>query len=445
MPVEMKKWTNPIMIVLLLGAAMFRLIWYGSPMLSVGMPDTPSYIASSAAPVFSWQAFTRQRLFTTNLLYKLIKEKSCVDIPISAPALKRELFREAHVCFMKIALFQNLMSVTAWTLLAWMISRQVASLFAKFLSVIIIPLFGFTPQIAEWDSVLSSESISVSLFILSLAGFIWFVFEISKQDGEIQLNAKNVALISIWLCAFLLWVFTRDVNLTALPVTILLLAFLVFKKSVNSIKIISVLILILASALVLGFASSRQSLRQYIPLKNLLAHYIIPYSARVEFFVENGMPAGEEREKWIQHSASIVYLKFLVTHPGFVATTLIQHAFYFESDFTQPYYKSPENKNRDILLLLGQVLHPQTNAVFLVGSLLLTALIVASVKNQDKRTRCWAWTAGWFFASASASLFLSFFGDADGVTRHIYPAVESFRLFMWIYLITMFDLSITRE
>jgi hypothetical protein len=40
---------------------------------------------------------------------------------------------------------------------------------------------------------------------------------------------------------------------------------------------------------------------------------------------------------------------------------------------------------------------------------------------------------------SAISLFISLFGDIDGTRRHIFPSVELFRLFLWIFLTVQVD------
>ncbi|MDD2921743.1 MAG: hypothetical protein PHQ36_05590 [Anaerolineales bacterium] len=437
------RWTNLIILFILIAGAWTRATLYGDLRLSIAMPDTPSYVGSSAAPLFSWQAFTGERLFTTNLLYKLIPDSKCVDAPFSAPALKKEIFREIQPCFTKIVVFQNILALIGWCALAWSVARRLRRPLFKTLAAALILLFGFTPQIAEWDSVLSSETISFSMFALALALLTEIIFRLLGREDENR-PAQTSLLIAAWLAVFTLWIFIRDAHLSAIAITLIVFSPLIFVKRIRRNKIFAALAILLIGFFLLGSAASRQSVRQQTPLGNAFNAYIFPHPARVEYFKERGMPgdtSSAEYKTWFQKHAAASYLKFLLAHPGFVGATLLENTAYLQSDFTQPYYKSPEIKYRNALLEFGKVFHPQSNAVFAIDAILLIGLCAAAFNKKSGESVGWAWLAAWMFLYASASLILSFFGDADGVSRHIFPAVETFRLFGWIFLTAQIDLS----
>ncbi len=441
------KWTNIIILCILIAGAYFRATIYGDLRLSVGMPDTGTYIKSSNSSLLSWQAFTDKRLFTTNLLYKLAPSQECANVPFSAPATGKEFHRKIQPCFNQIAIVQNILSIVCWCALAWVVARRLTRPIFKILAAILILTYSFTPQIAEWDSVLSSESISLSLFAALFALLIEIAFLIAGKDGQFY-SARTSAMLILWLAVFALWMFVRDVNLLAALTTIFLAAPLLLTKRIRENKTFVVTLILLFVLFLLGSVSARQSSRQRVPLSNSFTQYIFPHPARVEYFEKSGMPAdraGAEYKVWFKDQAATTYLKFLINHPGFVGATLLESLPYFQMDFLQPYYKSPEFASRNLFIQIGEIVHPRSNAVFIVDLLLLIALYAAAFNNKDGKEAAWAWLATWLLLYSSASLFLSFFGDADGVTRHIFPAVESFRLFMWIFLIAQIDLSAGRH
>src|SRR5512135_3713381 len=49
---------------------------YGDPRLAIGTLDTQSYIDSSRPPLLSRESFIERRLFTTNILYKIVSTNS---------------------------------------------------------------------------------------------------------------------------------------------------------------------------------------------------------------------------------------------------------------------------------------------------------------------------------------------------------------------------------
>jgi len=431
-----------IIFIAMAVAVILRLYLYGDPRLSMGMGDTASYINSAQAPLLSWQSFVGQRLFTTNLVYKLAtNSQKCKLTATSYPVTPGELLkREAQPCFDKIALLQNLLSIIGWCFLAWTTSRWLKSPFAKIASVVLILAFAFTPQIAEWDSVLSSESLSLSLFAIALALLLEITFRIYYKNEPLN-SIKNMALIFGWMLVLAFWIFVRDVHLYAVPITIILLSILLLTKKYRQTKVPVLMISVLFIIFVLGYVSAKDSLRATGPLEDAFNAYVFPFPPRVQFFRNSGMPGPQSPgfQKWFDSQAAETYGLFLTVHPRFVVSAMFDESDFFQSDFTQPYYISNNEAVRNILIGIGKFIHLESNTVYLLDALLLISLGIASFKRRDPWIISWTWLAFWIFLCASISLFVDFFGDSGGALRHIFIPVETFRLSIWIFLMIHVD------
>ncbi len=209
-----------IFILLALAAVFMRADWYGDLRLSIANSETVTYIKSSRAPLWSWKIFAGPRLFTTNIIFKTANdEQKCPVTAYSTPALGREAVRADQACFDTIALLQNFLAMFGWIFLAWTTSKWMHSPFTKIVAALVIMVFGFTPQIAEWDSLLSPESLSLSLFVIALGLMQELFLRISSSDVPFKSKSERVLLTS-WMIVFLLWIFVRDVHLYALPITL---------------------------------------------------------------------------------------------------------------------------------------------------------------------------------------------------------------------------------
>lgn len=421
----------------------FRATWYGDLRLAVATIDTASYINSANNTSFTWEIFSGGRLFTTNLLYQFSISEECPNPNFSNPFMGNEIEREVMACFKNIALLQNILSILGWGTLAYVLSRHLVSPFYKLLSVITILSFGFTPQIAEWDSVLGGESLSVSLCALSIGLFIQVVHKVAKNQEKTWSISSMIATAS-WLVVFLMWCFVRDVQTYALFVTLILLLPLLFVREIRSNKLTIPTISLLIIAFIVGAITSHTSMRWQPNIKHAMQYHIFPYPARVEFMMSRGMPdinLTKEYNAWFNKKANKEYGIFLISHPGFVITSLMDLSFYLRSDFLQTYFPASEIKNRETLLTIGEILHPESNYIYLLAFILLTTLIHIVFNTKNKNAIAWAWLALWMFLYASASLVLSLLGDVDGTRRHIYPSVELFRLFNWVFLFIILDLQ----
>jgi len=428
--------------LVLLAVIWLRISSYGDFRLSIGHADTPSYIASSRSPLFSWKIFAGTRLFTTNLLYKFANDGiECPLIAISNPALGLEGRLRLQPCFDKITTLQNTLSITSWCLAAWLLSRRLKHPFLKFASALLILAFAFTPQIAEWDFILSPESLTLSLFVAAFALLYEIGFRIAETKDRI-ISRSTLALISAWLIVFIGWVFIRDVHLYAVPVTLALTGLLLLDSKFRKNRTLLALVLLLAGIFILGSKSAQDSLRAtHYPLEHAFEAYIFPHPSRVDFMEGLGMPERDspDFQAWFDANATRVYGLFLISHPRFVLATLWNDLFYLSSDFEQPYFKADEVIWRETLLKIGEFLHPQTTAVYLIDLLLLVTLYVKAIRLRTPTLTTWAWLGTWFFLCSTATLLPTFFGDTVGTRRHIFPSVEMFRLFLWVFLMPYLD------
>jgi hypothetical protein len=434
---------NIVILCLILLWGMLRSLMYGDMRLSIGNIETSSYIESSKAPLFSWGSFAGLRLFTTNIIYKIANNPSeCKLTDISYPNVGGNSKPAIQSCFENIALLQNLLGIFAWCYLAWTTAHFLKRFPSKVGVVILILVFGFTPQIAEWDTVLSPESLSVSLFVVLMALSLEIVFRIVREEG-ISISIQSSWLGVLWLIIFFLWIFLRDVHLYSIPVTVAFVALLLISAKAGSRKVILAVMGFLAGLFILGYVSAQDSHRA---TRGSLSHsfqsFILPFPSRVAFFTQLGMPADSTTpayNQWLADNATKTYTTFLLTHPGFVVTTLEENSFYFGFEFVQQYFTRRDLHYRSILLKLGEVVHPESTAVYLIDILCLAGLYVGVWKGASYTVRCWAWIGSWSFFCSVIVLMASFFGDTEGVRRHIFPAVETLRLLMWLLVFVYLD------
>ena len=421
---------------------LFRILFYGDLRLSIGNPDTPSYIRSSRNDLFSWQIFAGERMFSTNLLYKLaVGDADCPLTSFSMPGIGQETKRKLQPCFDLIVVFQNLLSVISWSFLAYTAARWVRHPLSKITLISLVLIFGFTPQVAEWDSNLGPESITVSVFILLLA----FLLQIAHRfiyNRDRFYSQSNLILIFASLIVYVFWIFIRDAHLYTIGITLLLLLPLLLDSEHREKKIFPVICLLLMGVFVLGYKSAKDSLRAtYYPVTNSFYFYIAPYPARLQFFQQRGMPELDSPglQRWMDDHLAGTFGKFLLNHPGFVLSTLVEYRDYFSSDYLQPYYKIAGSQIHEFLILLGEFVHPESLAIFLIDFIIILGLTLAAVRLRQRETYALAWLGSWFILCSAVTLFITFFGDVAGTRRHIYPSVEMFRLFLWIYLCIMLD------
>jgi hypothetical protein len=428
-------------LAVLISFLVLRIALYGDPRLAIGIIDTPSYITSSQAPVFSWESFTGRRLFTMNLVYKIISDgKNCGQITLSMPAVTDPIDREIQPCFDNLALLQALLSITGWLWLTIAITRHLHKPLAKILTAIILLAFAFSPQIAEWDNVLSSESLSLSLFAISFGTLIEIAFILFKEYQ--RSNLYKIILFSVWFISFGLWLFVRDANLYAILITLALLAPVLLMERSNLRRTLIICSVVLGGLLLLGVLSSRQSSRWQPSISHSFDTYLLPYPQRVGFLEKNFKmpdPNSSDFTRWFDRSAPTAFVGFLASHPGFDISTILQNWVIFVTDYTQPYYRVIDQDTRKNLLLVGEILHPNTSFFYLADTILLISFLAAALYRRTFDSIVWAWLFTWLYLTSAITLFVSFFGDTDGMMRHVLPSLVTFRLFLWMAMLVHID------
>lgn len=439
----MHNWAIILILCILCIGIWIRATAYGDFRLSMGMLDTPGYIESSRASPLSPQIFSGQRLFTTNLLYKLANDPyNCTLTVISNPTMGIEFRRESQACFDRIVILQNIFSIIGWSFLALTIARWLLHPFYKVLAVIIVITFGFTPQIAEWDSVLSSESLSLSLFSIA-AGLMLEIAQRIAKDRNQHASMITRSLVTLWWVIFILWVFLRDVHLYACLVIVgMLLPFLVVKKARRPAGLLLV-VYALTGILILGIYTTQKSSRWELPLFHVLDGRVFSDQGMVSYFTNHfEMPSSQsstEYAEWFNSRGFRSYGIFLATHPGFVISAVMERSDYFDAGYIQPYFTTSEIRSLKTLLDIGKIVHPETNAVYFIDFILILSMYGNLLRRRTGRAWAWAWFATWMFFQAIILVLLSFFGDNIGIHRHIFPYVEEFRLLLWIGLLVNMD------
>lgn len=438
-----------IFAILVLGA-ISRLLLYGDPRLAVATLDTQTYIDSSRASLLSWEAFDGRRLFTTNIVYKLISSNSnCGQIPasmLSVPAVGEEASREIHPCFETIAVLQTFLSIASWLWLVFVVSRHLKTPLAKLLAAGILILFAFTPQIVEWDSILTSESLSLSLFAISLGFLIEVAFYLSDENTKLDFTVKSFYIL--WFIFFALWLFVRDTNLIAIPVTLMFLVPIFVSKRFRMKPFILSSAILLIVLLVIGLLSSRQSPRWPTSIEETLEDWIFPFPAQVQFLSEHfAMPAPDSADypSWFNSRAPTAYALFLLSHPGFIVTTVRDHWFVLHLSYMQPYYKPAKTIINSVLLKLGKIVHPGSAFFYIADTSVMVFLWAAALSKGWRDHLAWMWALTWLYLTAAITLSLSFLGDSEGVMRHIFPSLVMFRLFLWVSLIVVIDAFMDRS
>ena len=433
-------WSTGAVLALILAAIYLRWHIYGDLRLSIANNDTQSYVTSAKARPLSWEAFTGRRLFTTNLLYRLFRPKEGYEILVNGSAGTTR--RQVQPTFAGMAVFQNLASILCWTVLTVIIAGGLKNRGLQILAALVITTFAFTPQLADWDSVLTSESLTFSLFTLQFGLLALLITRLFKDP---EATPATIFLAILWLLTVFFWTFLKDGNLYTLVVDALAIGGLLAFKSLRRQKILFLILLgALASFFALGWATAARSSRSQIQLWHVYEVSILPSPARAEFMKAQGMPdrPSAKFSRWFRQHAQEAYVKFLLTHPGYVLTNYTRDSLAAFASGVQPYFTAPELPLRQALIPFGQVLHPSDPSPMLMDTLLLAGVWAIALKRRPDSGLAWAWLASWLYLAAHAGMFITVFGDAYALTRHALMATTMFRLFMWMFAIVVIELAL---
>ncbi len=433
------KFFNRITIPALIIIASVARIWmYGDPNLSIAGNDTISYVESSRVPWFSSEMLTGKRLLATNLLYKVFEPKNGYQIIANGSIeTTRRVFQPG---FNKLVITQLALSIIGWGLLALSVSEQIRNPLIKIMSTITILLFAFTPQIADWDSILMSESLNFSLFALQLAILIKLIFSLYNDP-----NFRAAGWLTLWMIAYFLWTFVRPTNLFVAFITFVMcvgaLAFVKYRRN----KHLYIAMLFSIAVFIVGTITTGSSSRSL----NVDVYYddLLPHPARVAILQSWGMPTPgtPQFEAWFQENSTKTLIRFMVTHPGYPITKIARDFPIAFHEIEQTYFSVSENKEAyKTMLLIGEALHPENSTPFLLSLILLVGALHIAAKNQGD-IRPWAWIFTWLFLSAGVSLVLSIIGDTWGINRHALLSTMNYRLCMWLFSIVMMDIAFGRD
>lgn len=431
-----------LFILLLIIASAIARIWiYGDPNLSIAGNDTISYVESSHVPLFSSEMMTGRRLLSTNLIYKFLEPKDGYQIRVNGSIDTTR--RAIQPGFDRIVILQLVISITGWGLFAYIVADYLKTASMKIASVITILLFAFTPQMADWDSILMSESFTFSLFALQLALLVKIAFLIYKDP-----YSNNLPLFVIWGIVYFIWTFLRDTNLFASLVTIGMIGSLLvsyrYRKSKYLYGVLAFLMVISA----IGLYTSGNSTRSLVQIINIYNDDLLRSPARVATLTELGMPTphSAEYQEWFQENSTKALIKFMFIHPGYPVTKLLHD---FPGAFTeikQTYFKAPEQALiRGPLMAIGDALHPESTTPFLLTVLLLTGVILLGIRNSNETSRPWAWISIWLFLTASLTLIPTILGDTWALNRHALFSTMIYRLCMWIFALIIMDMALTQS
>lgn len=386
--------------------------------------DTISYVRISQEPVLGNKFLAGSRPFIFPLVLKLFGNNPET-----------------------VAWGQGILSILSWGLLAVGVAYSLHILFLKFAAFGLILLFSLYRYIIGWDSVLLTESLSLSFMALFLAGWFWLIKE---------WHWRKVIFI---LIVGLLWAFARDTNAWVLLMVALFLLLLL------GLRVIDRKYLALSIAFIVIFFLSNSSAdrgdRWVFPFQNILGRRILPHAQATVFFAGCGMPVSpelmelaggyanssarafyedpalEEYRLWLHQTGKLCYVKWLLSDPvESIKAPLNEFNVLISMQNLQPFLFSKK---------FAPVLPGRLEAVFFPRQGLLVMLVIDLVVLLVAiLTKAWKQNKTWWLVIAMNLLVLPHYlitwhGDVMGIYRHVVSASIQFYLGTWLLVLLMLD------
>jgi hypothetical protein len=280
------------------------------PSSTRAFPDSGTYLHVAAQPLLSWDFVAGWRAFTPPLLYKLLPDS---DAARSAGQLAISI-----VCWLALA-----------AVVAWCVRRRGL----RPVAFSLVLLFSLSVWITQWDRLILSESLAVSLTAAVLAAWLALV------------RAPSGWTIAAVLGTTLPWAFARDTDayLALLAVPFVLGWAWRPGRRRGRILLAVGLVAIFATNALSTTRPNGGSLRWEIPLFDVITTRVLTSKSELRYFREHGMPVSppvralatktpdgnavlhsSERSKdprlrslrrWVHAHGRETLATFLITHP----------------------------------------------------------------------------------------------------------------------------------
>jgi hypothetical protein len=420
---------------------------------SVSGHDTERYTVFLDTPDFWSDLFTSNRQTTTTLFYKLLESAGGYEVTnLSSPGDFVQPSLVVQPGFDHITAVQSWLAIVAWVSLAFVVFRNLQNPVFKFLGAFLVLLFGFAPQMAQWDYVMLTEPVSMSLFVLLLALSVELVVLAARENNSP--SASTYVVLFLWLLVAVMWVFTRDTNAYMVLVILAAMAILALITPIRE-RLPIRPFLVLAVLLMLLFLGANFSLqrsgRWVNPFFNNFITHILPNPDYLAFFEEKGLPVTDEVRAlkgtslsslayfeidylvaWVEEHGSTAYMEFLITHPGWALQTVLANSEAAFGESTQPFFERNPDITPDSLFYFGRLMHPVNTSLIFIAAAQIALFAFLALKRKDASKKA---MAGLFLVFLLGEIFMfaiSILGDAGGIVRHTMGAVMPMRLSLWL-------------
>ena len=343
---------------------------------------------------------------------------------------------------------QLVVGVAAWTWLAAATARNLRTQAGRAIGFVAILLVGSSLGVAQWDRVIGTESLSISLAVTTLAAVLWW------WD---RWTPAGIATICI---AGSLWALLRDANAVmagVLGIVVLVVAALRRSRRVPFIVIGAVALSVSVAAMVSGNIGARWQQ----PMQNVVTLRQLASPERASFLLDHGLPLSRGAAQDLAgHCANPIgaFLCKKVTDPAFYQwIDNRSRSVYVRSWFAFPATTvwEPVAHEREMIgirLPVAQATGTRLHAGFAQaidtvafprGPMVLLAwiavLAVGVAVLGSKRPIPLVWVASVLIALTYVHLWVVWNGDAAELARHGLAASLELTLGLWLLSIGLLD------
>ena len=409
--------------------------------------DTTSYAMVADVPLLDKRFWLRERPFTIPLFYKLL-------------GVRGELYLLPSKVFEWITHFQLIISIVSWIVLGLAVAKAMRGKWVKTAAYTTVLLFAGAIDLSQWDRLLLSESLSLSLFALFLALFI-LGFQYWERLWRAKSPKREMMLI-LFLLVTTLYAFTRDVNAYfVFFATIIIAVYSWFRlRGLKTLRIALSIVVLLFMIFLAQLVSSDVGHRWFGPFRNVFFARILPTDQAMEYFLDAGLPLeAQERtqlkgydrvqfmevfsspsyqavNEWLMENGRSVYLAYLLNDPIASLTAPVQDIVHLVSpDSTE--YRKPIKDTPGWLISLSRILFPRSLLIALLLPLISGALILFTAGRQT--LQAWWIVPYLLLLTVYPLMFIVFHGDAIELERHALQISMQVRLAGWMLLLALVD------
>ena len=392
--------------------------------------DTSSYVTVASRSILDKDFWAGERPFTIPLVYKLLGLTEGMSSNQQSIAV--------------VTRFQLVFHILSWSTLAVIFFFKMNhSRIAAFFGLFVILSISLSKHVSQWNRIVSSESLSISLFILALAFGLYGLHHLQrkKRPRVLSLAVYLGCLVGVQF----LYSFTRDTNAYFLlsEAIILVVVSLLSSRLAKWIRYsVLIIALLLGSIYLLQNAIVNRGQRWFYPFLNVFHSRFLNNRDAYGYFLNAGMPEdnlpietiqemkwdvfivhmyndsrAKDQRLWLLQHGKGVYLSYMISNPASLLAGPVEDARHIISP------NSTEYRLQVIPTPLWQEvitswIYPQSTP-FVIISLFL--LITSSIIYNWRGNWRVEYFVPWFlFITASPISLIVWHGDAIELERHAF-------------------------